>query len=297
MANRNEITPSESVVRISIPYLTNFIVSLPFFGMVASFITSVLFTKEQIFESECGSRNFIPSFSSVIGVSPGKYIWRMAIAFHCFPRFLIASLYHNQFKTCLSKLKYNSQLKYFILKQLISLNTFFELCEVFGLILLSYISSKENYSLHEKAFIIFMLSSTFRMITCLILFRHLLYKLWLNNEIDEKNKKFRFQTSYQWKMRLFCSAFIFSLLLIIAYIRHTSKCSNNVGQPSTAWSYFSACEYIICCLIMGYHATVCWDFNHFELTIYNKTTAKLNYEFMKSEEEIENEQKNISLSR
>lgn len=193
----------------------------------------------------------------MIGVSPGKYIWRMAIAFHCFPRFLIASLYHNQFQTSLKKLKYNSGMKYFILKQLIRLNTFFELCEVFGLILLSYISSKENYGLHEKAFIMFMLSSTLRMVTCLILFRHLLSKLWLNNkELDEKTKKIRFQTSYQWKMRLFCSAFIFSFLLVIAYIRHTSKCSNNIGQPSTAWSYFAACEYIVCCLIMGYHATV-----------------------------------------
>jgi hypothetical protein len=54
MASRNEITPSETSVRISMPYLTNLIVSLPFVGMVASFITSVLFTKEQIFESECG---------------------------------------------------------------------------------------------------------------------------------------------------------------------------------------------------------------------------------------------------
>lgn len=54
MANKNKINPSETVVRISIPYLTNLIVSLPLFGMVASFITSVLFSKEQIFESECG---------------------------------------------------------------------------------------------------------------------------------------------------------------------------------------------------------------------------------------------------
>lgn len=54
MANRNEIIPSQTVVRMSIPYLTNFIVSVPLIGMVASFITSVLFTKEQIFESECG---------------------------------------------------------------------------------------------------------------------------------------------------------------------------------------------------------------------------------------------------
>jgi hypothetical protein len=54
MANRKEIIPSETAVRISMPYLTNLIVSLPLVGMVASFITSVLFTKEQIFESECG---------------------------------------------------------------------------------------------------------------------------------------------------------------------------------------------------------------------------------------------------
>ena len=48
------MNPSATVVQISIPFLTNCIVSLPLFGMVASFITSVLFTKEQIFESECG---------------------------------------------------------------------------------------------------------------------------------------------------------------------------------------------------------------------------------------------------
>ena len=54
MMSRNEAALSETVLRISIPYLANFIVSLPLFGMVASFITSVLFTQEQIFESECG---------------------------------------------------------------------------------------------------------------------------------------------------------------------------------------------------------------------------------------------------
>ena len=48
------MNPSATVVQISIPFLTNCIVSLPLLGMVASFITSVLFTKEQIFESECG---------------------------------------------------------------------------------------------------------------------------------------------------------------------------------------------------------------------------------------------------
>jgi len=43
---------------------------------------------------------------------------------------------------------------------------------------------------------------------------------------------------------------------------------------------------------MGYHATVCLDFNHFELTIYNKTTTKLNFSLLKTEQqkEIENDE-------
>jgi post-GPI attachment to proteins factor 2 len=227
----------------------------------------------------------------VIGVSPGKYIWRMAIALHCFPRFLVASLYHQQFRSSLTQLRGQSTGKTFLLRQLIRVNTSLELCELFGLILVSYISSKENYAVHEKAFVIFMCSATLRMVTCLILFRQIFYRLWLHQSADDKHNKFRFQTSYQWKRRFFFSALIFSLLLVVAYARHTSKCSNNVGQPSTAWSYFSACEYIVCCLIMAYHATVsapcvvrsppidtvssqvCWDFNHFELTIYNTTTT------------------------
>ena len=205
----------------------------------------------------------------------------MAIAMHCFPRFLIAALYYHQFRISLLKLKLISGVKHLLLKQIISFNTFFELCEVFSLILLSYISSREDYSLHEKAFILFMSSSMLRMITCLILFRYLLYNLFMNTKMNERPRKVRFQSSYQWKIRSFSLALIFSLLLIIAYIRHTSKCLNNIGQPSTAWSYFSACEYIVCSLIMIYHATVClkicWFFVLYLFHIYIKFDFLLSF--------------------
>jgi len=269
--------------------------------MVASFTTSVLFTKEQIFEAECGSSNFIPSMSSVIGVSPGKYIWRMAIALHCFPRFLIACLYHNQFKTCWQKLstKSSSLISSIIMTNLIRLNTALEFCEVVCLIFLSYISTKENYPLHEKAFITFLSSSTLRMITCLILFRCLLYKPFHEKEklLDaatttarplskqEQRVKSNFEVSYKWKYRLFYAAFFFSIILVYFYFKHTFNCANGIGKPTTAWSYFSLMEYIICCTIMGYHATVCLDFNHFELTIYNKTRTTLNFSLLSSENE------------
>ena len=37
----------------------------------------------------------IPSISAVTGISPGRYLWRVVIAFHIGPRILIAAVYYN----------------------------------------------------------------------------------------------------------------------------------------------------------------------------------------------------------
>ena len=39
--------------------------------------------------------NVIPSISAVTGISPGRYLWRVVIAFHIGPRILIAAVYYN----------------------------------------------------------------------------------------------------------------------------------------------------------------------------------------------------------
>jgi hypothetical protein len=39
--------------------------------------------------------NVVPSISAVTGISPGRYLWRMVIAFHLGPRLLIVSTYYH----------------------------------------------------------------------------------------------------------------------------------------------------------------------------------------------------------
>ena len=39
--------------------------------------------------------NVVPSISAVTGISPGRYLWRVVIAFHIGPRILIAAVYYN----------------------------------------------------------------------------------------------------------------------------------------------------------------------------------------------------------
>ena len=39
--------------------------------------------------------NVVPSISAVTGISPGRYLWRVVIAFHLGPRLLIVSTYYH----------------------------------------------------------------------------------------------------------------------------------------------------------------------------------------------------------
>ena len=37
----------------------------------------------------------VPSISAVTGISPGRYLWRVVIAFHLGPRLLIVATYYH----------------------------------------------------------------------------------------------------------------------------------------------------------------------------------------------------------
>ena len=39
--------------------------------------------------------NVVPSISAVTGISPGRYLWRVVIAFHLGPRLLIVATYYH----------------------------------------------------------------------------------------------------------------------------------------------------------------------------------------------------------
>jgi len=70
-------------------------VLMPLIGLVACLIVGLIFQFEHIQETACKVYNVIPSISAVTGISPGRYLWRVVIAFHIGPRILIAAVYYN----------------------------------------------------------------------------------------------------------------------------------------------------------------------------------------------------------
>jgi post-GPI attachment to proteins factor 2 len=88
--------------------------------------------------------NIVPSISSVTGISPQRYLWRICIALHISPRLIIAYVHKNYLKTLvLSKLSDQKQLSQAqLLANVLHYLHIIEVCSLAGV---TYISNKENY--------------------------------------------------------------------------------------------------------------------------------------------------------
>jgi len=85
--------------------------------------------------------NFLPSISSAIGgYTPQRYIWRVCIALHCGPRFIAVICYYNLF------LRRRVQTCRWLYSAIVTLNMLLNFVEIFCLLLLTCVSSSENYS-------------------------------------------------------------------------------------------------------------------------------------------------------
>lgn len=101
-------------------------VSLPLFAFVFCVVWSLLFNFTQTTATHCNVPNFLPSMSAAIGsYGPQRYVWRLAIALHSSPRYLVAYIYYTKHKS----------------KFVLTLNWL----ELSGLLGLTFVSSTENY--------------------------------------------------------------------------------------------------------------------------------------------------------
>ncbi|CAG2101169.1 unnamed protein product, partial [Medioppia subpectinata] len=144
---------------ITVPFgsLAVMAVTLPLVAMIVCIMWSLVYEFESSTSTHCGVNNYLPSVSAAIGAfAPQKYIWRLAIGLHSFPRYIIAYVYYN---------RYDSKLVF-------GLNV----VEITALLGLTYVSSTENFPFHSKCFQLFLMTAFVGMVLHLIKYRETKFK-------------------------------------------------------------------------------------------------------------------------
>ena len=116
--------------------MSSFKLSIPLFSILVDSSLKVAFLIFQV-------RNYLPSISAAVGSNaPEIYIFRVCIGLHSFPRFAIAFVYYHFYNDAITTLSIKS-----CYPKIVTLNCFFNLLEISGLILLTDISSTEDYGI------------------------------------------------------------------------------------------------------------------------------------------------------
>lgn len=187
--------------------------------------------------------NYLPSISAAIGgYIPQRNVWRICIALHAFPRFLIAVAYfrfHMRFLVEKWRKLYST---------LAGLCTLLHVVENFALVVLTYISSLDDREIHESMFVLFMVTSeVYMLLTCL------LYR-WGHTIGGRKMTPNEIQ-SYHYKLGMFVSNFIIFMMAVYMYFRHNWYCESGV------YTGFAACEYLVVFTNIAFHYTARLDFH------------------------------------
>lgn len=94
--------------------------------------------------------NVIPSISAITGISPERYLWRISIALHLGPRFLIASVYFNYYSSRVKNIVPAEEQEWFT--KLVRICYWLNITEISALMGVTYISNQDNY---RKFFFLF----------------------------------------------------------------------------------------------------------------------------------------------
>lgn len=215
-------------------------VSLPLGALVVCFVWSILFKFNEVNKTVCHVPNLVPSISAITGVTPERYVWRTCIALHCTPRFAIGFIYYNWYKSKLHNIAEENKKLFF---RLISVNFWLYMIENSCLVGVTFISNKENYPVHEKIFVVFMITALFYEFVTLVLMK------WSHPVLEGDAWR-----SYQYKLICFVLIICFTAGLIYFFLRHRLFCEPN------AFTCFSICEYGIAITNIIYHFSAIIDF-------------------------------------
>ncbi|KAG9348486.1 hypothetical protein JZ751_002222 [Albula glossodonta] len=218
-------------------------VCLPLLGLTSCIFISWCLHFEDATHTHCKVPNYLPSISAAISLTPERYIWRFCIGLHSAPRFVVAVAYFSFYRGRFTKHCVETLLSY--------LSLVFAFSENIGLLLLTYVSSNETYSLHKKGFIMFIGSALLHMMTTCWLWK-IIKKYSISNEELK---------SYRWKKHLFVSSLILCAAASGFYWKHNKYCEPGI------YTLFALCEYLVVLCNMAFHMTAFWDFGSKELTV------------------------------
>ncbi|XP_066920174.1 post-GPI attachment to proteins factor 2-like [Clytia hemisphaerica] len=230
-------------IKISLPLLINIAVFLPAFGIISCVILSIWYHPHLVTSTHCKVKNFLPSISSASHLPPEIYVWRTCIGIHSGCRYLFGYICYRFYMNAAS----SSTIPY--IRILIKLNFICKWTEVTSLVLLSVISSEDNYDYHALSFENFIVCALLHMLmTCYIFFKL--------GEVRYNQKNYR---SLRMKIILFLSSILSLMLLGYFFWRHNTYCEPNV------YSLFAFFEYVFVFCNIGFHWTCCYDFQDVHL--------------------------------
>ncbi|KAE9548002.1 hypothetical protein FO519_008783 [Halicephalobus sp. NKZ332] len=192
-------------------------------------------------ETHCNVPNFFPSVSAAVAsFSPEKFIWRLFVGLHGAPRIVTAIAFRNFLSSSPLRSYPNARFFHVLCNFACSLH----ILEVMFLLLLTCVSSTENYEFHKTSFVGFIVCSVIYMFLSTFLFD--LSGRRRTSTLGEK--------SYQYKL-LYSGGQISSLILAMYFFyRHNTYCEPYV------YSFFALSEYSVIIFNILFHSTAYYDF-------------------------------------
>jgi len=130
---------------------------MPLIGLVGCLLVACAFQFGDIQETACKVYNLVPSISAITGISPGRYLWRVCIAFHLGPRLLIVATYYHFLLSFAPSLSTKGSAHK--LTSLLNYCFYLQIIEILSLCTISFIHNREHYPIHQKGFIFYICSS------------------------------------------------------------------------------------------------------------------------------------------